>query len=83
MRDLKDEVSRLKELLRAQGLGDILDSELVVDSAGHNLLPQQLLSPSRVQTLNGYISKSRSGGLKPHLNITFFYTFTLGKHEYT
>lgn len=27
VRDLKDEVSRLKELLRAQGLGDILDSE--------------------------------------------------------
>lgn len=38
MRDLKDEVSRLKELLRAQGLGDILDSEFVADSAGHNLL---------------------------------------------
>ena len=27
VRDLKDEVARLKELLRAQGLGDILDSE--------------------------------------------------------
>lgn len=38
VRDLKDEVSRLKELLRAQGLGDILDSEFVADSAGHNLL---------------------------------------------
>lgn len=38
VRDLKDEVSRLKELLRAQGLGDILDSEFDADSAGHNLL---------------------------------------------
>ncbi|XP_056895773.1 kinesin-like protein KIF1B isoform X19 [Takifugu flavidus] len=28
VRDLKDEVSRLKELLRAQGLGDILDTPL-------------------------------------------------------
>jgi len=27
VRDLKDEVTRLKELLRAQGLGDILDSK--------------------------------------------------------
>lgn len=27
VRDLKDEVARLKELLHAQGLGDILDSE--------------------------------------------------------
>lgn len=27
VRDLKDEVARLKELLRAQGLGDILDSK--------------------------------------------------------
>uniref|UniRef100_A0A8C9U4Y5 plus-end-directed kinesin ATPase n=1 Tax=Scleropages formosus TaxID=113540 RepID=A0A8C9U4Y5_SCLFO len=28
VRELKDEVARLKDLLRAQGLGDILDSEL-------------------------------------------------------
>uniref|UniRef100_A0A674N457 plus-end-directed kinesin ATPase n=1 Tax=Takifugu rubripes TaxID=31033 RepID=A0A674N457_TAKRU len=33
VRDLKDEVSRLKELLRAQGLGDILDSEFNAGSA--------------------------------------------------
>lgn len=38
VRDLKDEVSRLKELLRAQGLGDILDSEFNAGSAGHNRL---------------------------------------------
>nr|XP_029132887.1 kinesin-like protein KIF1B isoform X10 [Labrus bergylta] len=31
VRDLKDEVSRLKELLRAQGLGDILDIDPVGD----------------------------------------------------
>lgn len=31
VRELKDEVTRLKELLRAQGLGDILDSEFYVD----------------------------------------------------
>ncbi len=35
VRDLKDEVARLKELLRAQGLGDILDSELYAITAGH------------------------------------------------
>lgn len=27
VRELKDEVTRLKELLRAQGLGDIIDSK--------------------------------------------------------
>ena len=35
VRDLKDEVARLKELLRAQGLGDILDSEFSAVTAGH------------------------------------------------
>uniref|UniRef100_A0A8C5I815 plus-end-directed kinesin ATPase n=1 Tax=Gouania willdenowi TaxID=441366 RepID=A0A8C5I815_GOUWI len=30
VRDLKDEVARLKELLRAQGLGDILDSDMTL-----------------------------------------------------
>lgn len=34
VRELKDEVARLKELLRAQGLGDILDSEFYTVSAG-------------------------------------------------
>lgn len=34
VRDLKDEVARLKELLRAQGLGDILDSEFYAITAG-------------------------------------------------
>lgn len=34
VRELKDEVARLKELLRAQGLGDILDSEFGAVSAG-------------------------------------------------
>lgn len=33
VRELKDEVARLKELLRAQGLGDILDSEFYAISA--------------------------------------------------
>uniref|UniRef100_A0A8C4IML1 plus-end-directed kinesin ATPase n=1 Tax=Dicentrarchus labrax TaxID=13489 RepID=A0A8C4IML1_DICLA len=33
VRDLKDEVARLKELLRAQGLGDILDSEFCAITA--------------------------------------------------
>ena len=37
VRDLKDEVARLKELLRAQGLGDILDSELdAITAAGRS-----------------------------------------------
>lgn len=45
VRDLKDEVSRLKELLRAQGLGDILDSEFVADSADHNLLSHSYFLP--------------------------------------
>uniref|UniRef100_A0A672IDX4 plus-end-directed kinesin ATPase n=1 Tax=Salarias fasciatus TaxID=181472 RepID=A0A672IDX4_SALFA len=35
VRDLKDEVARLKELLRAQGLGDILDSESGVAAVGY------------------------------------------------
>lgn len=35
VRDLKDEVARLKELLRAQGLGDILDSEFNDVAADH------------------------------------------------
>uniref|UniRef100_A0A8C5CF51 plus-end-directed kinesin ATPase n=1 Tax=Gadus morhua TaxID=8049 RepID=A0A8C5CF51_GADMO len=35
VRDLKDEVTRLKDLLRAQGLGDILDSESL---GGYRLL---------------------------------------------
>lgn len=35
VRDLKDEVARLKELLRAQGLGDILDSEFEAVLANH------------------------------------------------
>uniref|UniRef100_A0A8C2WK97 plus-end-directed kinesin ATPase n=1 Tax=Cyclopterus lumpus TaxID=8103 RepID=A0A8C2WK97_CYCLU len=35
VRDLKDEVARLKELLRAQGLGDILDSEFNAITTGH------------------------------------------------
>lgn len=43
VRDLKDEVARLKELLRAQGLGDILDSEFMpsrqVISAATQRLP--------------------------------------------
>ncbi|XP_053096975.1 kinesin-like protein KIF1B isoform X2 [Pangasianodon hypophthalmus] len=34
VRELKDEVTRLKELLRAQGLGDILDRTLGIDSCG-------------------------------------------------
>uniref|UniRef100_A0A671V525 plus-end-directed kinesin ATPase n=1 Tax=Sparus aurata TaxID=8175 RepID=A0A671V525_SPAAU len=37
VRDLKDEVSRLKELLRAQGLGDILDSEFYALTAVQHL----------------------------------------------
>ena len=35
VRELKDEVARLKELLRAQGLGDILDSEFYAITASH------------------------------------------------
>lgn len=50
VRDLKDEVSRLKELLRAQGLGDILDSEFVADSAGHNLLSRHTAATSSLQS---------------------------------
>ncbi|TSR39590.1 Kinesin-like protein KIF1C [Bagarius yarrelli] len=34
VRELKDEVTRLKDLLRAQGLGDILDRTLGFDSCG-------------------------------------------------
>lgn len=41
VRDLKDEVARLKELLRAQGLGDILDSKFTV-LVYHNFCIQYL-----------------------------------------
>ncbi|XP_058265517.1 kinesin-like protein KIF1B isoform X7 [Hemibagrus wyckioides] len=34
VRELKDEVTRLKDLLRAQGLGDILDRTLGIDGCG-------------------------------------------------
>lgn len=37
VRELKDEVARLKELLRAQGLGDILDSECTATLFSHCL----------------------------------------------
>ncbi|XP_028308539.1 kinesin-like protein KIF1B isoform X4 [Gouania willdenowi] len=47
VRDLKDEVARLKELLRAQGLGDILDS----DSAQNFKIP--LLSTETESQVNG------------------------------
>lgn len=42
VRELKDEVARLKELLRAQGLGDILDSEFYAITASHILPPHSL-----------------------------------------
>ncbi|XP_063746244.1 kinesin-like protein KIF1B isoform X2 [Eleginops maclovinus] len=38
VRDLKDEVSRLKELLRAQGLGDILDNLKDIQNNKHRYL---------------------------------------------
>lgn len=40
VRELKDEVTRLKDLLRAQGLGDILDSECATSQCH---LPSQSL----------------------------------------
>lgn len=42
VRDLKDEVARLKELLRAQGLGDILDSECLSLRGGSYLQPHSV-----------------------------------------
>ncbi|XP_061832632.1 kinesin-like protein KIF1B isoform X5 [Nerophis lumbriciformis] len=41
VRDLKDEVARLKELLRAQGLGDILD----IDPVGNDCPGSEIKSP--------------------------------------
>lgn len=52
VRDLKDEVSRLKELLRAQGLGDILDTPigcLTASPSSGSLSSQGLQSVSSIQ----------------------------------
>ncbi|XP_072306265.1 kinesin-like protein KIF1B isoform X2 [Eucyclogobius newberryi] len=52
VRDLKDEVARLKELLRAQGLGDILDTpigSLTASPSLGSLCTQGLQSVSSIQ----------------------------------
>ncbi|XP_055079037.1 kinesin-like protein KIF1B isoform X2 [Periophthalmus magnuspinnatus] len=52
VRDLKDEVARLKELLRAQGLGDILDTpigSLTASPSLGSLCSQGLQSVSSIQ----------------------------------
>uniref|UniRef100_A0A8C6X034 plus-end-directed kinesin ATPase n=1 Tax=Neogobius melanostomus TaxID=47308 RepID=A0A8C6X034_9GOBI len=52
VRDLKDEVSRLRELLRAQGLGDILDTpigSLTASPSLGSLCSQGLQSVSSIQ----------------------------------
>uniref|UniRef100_A0A8C2YXZ3 plus-end-directed kinesin ATPase n=1 Tax=Cyclopterus lumpus TaxID=8103 RepID=A0A8C2YXZ3_CYCLU len=49
VRDLKDEVARLKELLRAQGLGDILDSEFNAITTGHTASTGLLQSVTSIQ----------------------------------
>ncbi|XP_060794382.1 kinesin-like protein KIF1B isoform X2 [Neoarius graeffei] len=46
VRELKDEVTRLKDLLRAQGLGDILDRTLGIDSCGDGYAPMGSLTAS-------------------------------------
>uniref|UniRef100_A0AAX7U9U8 plus-end-directed kinesin ATPase n=1 Tax=Astatotilapia calliptera TaxID=8154 RepID=A0AAX7U9U8_ASTCA len=51
VRDLKDEVARLKELLRAQGLGDILDSEFYAVSAGPSPSSGSLCSQGGLQSV--------------------------------
>ncbi|KAL7976212.1 hypothetical protein Chor_008309 [Crotalus horridus] len=43
VRELKEEVTRLKDLLRAQGLGDIIDSKRVVVVSSNNLPFQNAL----------------------------------------
>ncbi|XP_061759892.1 kinesin-like protein KIF1B isoform X25 [Nerophis ophidion] len=53
VRDLKDEVARLKELLRAQGLGDILD----IDPVGNDCPGREIKSPI------GSLTASPSSGL--------------------
>lgn len=56
VRDLKDEVSRLKELLRAQGLGDILDSESDALTARPHLQPSSSFLSSRGSTISPFLS---------------------------
>uniref|UniRef100_A0A4W5LLQ6 Kinesin family member 1B n=1 Tax=Hucho hucho TaxID=62062 RepID=A0A4W5LLQ6_9TELE len=46
VRELKDEVTRLKDLLRAQGLGDILDSECYAKCIIFLATPQSVLQES-------------------------------------
>ncbi|KAK2825447.1 hypothetical protein Q7C36_019374 [Tachysurus vachellii] len=46
VRELKDEVTRLRDLLRAQGLGDILDRTLGIDGCGDGYAPMGSLTVS-------------------------------------
>ncbi|XP_026872100.2 kinesin-like protein KIF1B isoform X3 [Electrophorus electricus] len=51
VRELKDEVSRLKELLRAQGLGDILDNLKDIHNSKHRyLLASENQRPGHLST---------------------------------
>ncbi|XP_034167712.1 kinesin-like protein KIF1B isoform X3 [Pangasianodon hypophthalmus] len=69
VRELKDEVTRLKELLRAQGLGDILDRTLGIDSCGdgydlkdiHNSQHRYLLASENQRP--GHLSTAPMGSL--------------------
>ncbi|XP_060794381.1 kinesin-like protein KIF1B isoform X1 [Neoarius graeffei] len=69
VRELKDEVTRLKDLLRAQGLGDILDRTLGIDSCGdgydlkdiHNSQHRYLLASENQRP--GHLSTAPMGSL--------------------
>ncbi|XP_076874590.1 kinesin-like protein KIF1B isoform X6 [Brachyhypopomus gauderio] len=64
VRELKDEVSRLKELLRAQGLGDILDNLKDIHNSKHRyLLASENQRPGHLSTAPmGSLTASPSSG---------------------
>ncbi|XP_053500059.1 kinesin-like protein KIF1B isoform X5 [Ictalurus furcatus] len=69
VRELKDEVTRLRDLLKAQGLGDILDRTLGIDSCGdgydlkdiHNSQHRYMLSSENQRP--GHLSTAPMGSL--------------------
>ncbi|XP_063064958.1 kinesin-like protein KIF1B isoform X3 [Engraulis encrasicolus] len=67
VRELKDEVTRLKDLLRAQGLGDILDSDNV-----KSLLISQMeaLNNKRTAPIGSLTASPSLGSLSSQLGLT-------------
>ncbi|XP_062871298.1 kinesin-like protein KIF1B isoform X2 [Trichomycterus rosablanca] len=65
VRELKDEVTRLKDLLRAQGLGDILDNLKDIHNNQHRLLASENQRPGHLFTapMGSLMASASSGSL--------------------